>query len=135
MFKNTKSKFKNYLSVATCLSILATSTSPIFASTEFKPLLKSPISVKSTNQFIEKNEFSSLVIDLPLLSGLNNTELQTKLNNQFQTEGKAIYNQFLADREEWKKTGSDIPYSLQLDYEVVTDKNAETIPKPNNGIY
>lgn len=129
MLKNNK--LKNYLNTAACLSILATSVSPVFASTEFKPLLGSHISVKSAKQFTVDSESASVTIDVPSISGLSNIELQIKLNNKFQTEGEAIYNQFLKDSEEWKKTGSDIAYSLQLGYEVVTDNQDALVLRTN----
>lgn len=61
-------------------------------------------------------------IKVPNLSGLENTDLENKLNEQFIAEGQKLYEDFVKQMEEIKKQGEG-HIALETNYETKTDND------------
>lgn len=117
-----KSKYlKVVTSMAACL-VLAINISPTFADTLSEiPGLEGIIKVINLRDYKVQEDNYEASISIPQVEGFENVQLQDKLNQQLNRQGEEVYQEFLKVAEEWKKVDSAAHYSLDMNYEVVTN--------------
>lgn len=109
--KERSSFKKTIIAAASALIIMATvtvgiNTSPAFAETLSKvPIVGGIVKVLTFNEYTLNDETFNADIKIPEISGLKDEELQKALNEKYLEENEKLYQQFINDMEEIKKSG------------------------------
>lgn len=123
--KKVKNSFK-WVSAAASFGIIVVSInlSPSFANTlEKVPVIGGLVKVVNlANYRIEDNGFD-VSIKSPKIEGLKNKDLEYKLNKEFESEGKNLYNSYLKEIENLKKDGIEGREMVDSWYDVKTDND------------
>ena len=130
MEKKTNKTAKTILSIAASfliVSIITLNLSPTLAvAASDIPVLGPIIKVVTLGRFVKEEEGNyEADVAVPEISGLNNKELEDKLNSEFRDDAEKLFNEFNSDIEEMKKNDPDaeIHKSLIHDYEILTDND------------
>lgn len=101
--KNRKYIEKMVIAASLLLVVLGINISPSFAQTLSKiPIIGNLIEIITIKNYsIDKNGYKAS-IDIPKISGLADKKLEYKLNNDFEKEGKKLYEDFLEEMKELK---------------------------------
>lgn len=101
--KNRKYIKKMVIAASLLLVVLGINISPSFAQTLSKiPIIGNLIEIITIKNYsIDKNGYKAS-IDIPKISGLADKKLEYKLNNDFEKEGKKLYEDFLEEMKELK---------------------------------
>lgn len=101
--KNRKYIEKMVITASLLLVVLGINISPSFAQTLSKiPIIGNLIEIITIKNYsIDKNGYKAS-IDIPKISGLADKKLEYKLNNDFEKEGKKLYEDFLEEMKELK---------------------------------
>ena len=85
------------IAASICVIVGTVNLSPTFASTfENIPVLGNVIKIINFKNYrINKNGYD-VSIDVPSVEGLKDKDLEYKLNNEFEAEGKQMYNEYLS---------------------------------------
>lgn len=119
--KHKNKYLKVVTSMAACL-VLAINISPTFADTLSEiPGLEGIIKVINLRDYKVQEDTYEANISIPQVEGFDNVELQEQLNEHLNKQGEEVYQEFLKVAEEWKKVDSAAHYSLDMNYEIVTD--------------
>ena len=124
--KHKKSKIAKWTSVAaaSCIVIGVVNLSPAFASTlESIPLIGNVIKIINFKNYrLNENGFD-ISIDVPKIEGLNDKELEYKLNKDFEAEGKKLYEEYLSEIKSSEELGVEgIQYGKSW-YEVLNEND------------
>ena len=86
------------IAASICVIVGTVNLSPTFASTfENIPVLGNVIKIINFKNYrINKNGYD-VSIDVPSVDGLKDKGLEYKLNNEFEAEGKQMYNEYLSE--------------------------------------
>lgn len=109
--KERSSFKKTIIAAASALIIMATvtvgiNTSPAFAETLSKvPIVGGIVKVLTFKEYTLNDETFNADIKIPEISGLKDEELQKALNEKYLEENEKLYQQFINDMEEMKKSG------------------------------
>ena len=124
---NKKNKFKNQIraisSIAAGVTILTigVNVSPSLAQSLSKvPVINSVIKVLTFKEYKVDEEKFNADIKVPKIEGLENKELENSLNKKYLEENKKLYDTFMYDMEELKKSGGG-HLGVDSGYEVKTD--------------
>lgn len=122
--KNKINRYKKISIVAASifLFVFSVNVSPSFANTlEKVPILGQLIKViRLSNYSVNENGFD-ISIDVPNIVGLENKELENKINEELEKEAKSIYNEYLKEMEELKKENIEGHSLVKSWYEIKTD--------------
>nr|WP_213951042.1 DUF3298 and DUF4163 domain-containing protein [Tepidanaerobacter syntrophicus] len=109
--KERSSFKKTIIAAASALIIMSTvtvgiNTSPAFAETLSKvPIVGGIVKVLTFKEYALNDETFNADIKIPEISGLKDEELQKALNEKYLEENEKLYQQFINDMEEMKKSG------------------------------
>ena len=94
------------IAASICVIVGTVNLSPTFASTfENIPVLGNVIKIINFKNYrINKNGYD-VSIDVPSVDGLKDKGLEYKLNNEFEAEGKQMYNEYLSEIKGEKENG------------------------------
>ena len=124
--KNKRSRVVKWSSVAAsiCVVIGVVNLSPVFASTlESIPVIGNMIKIINfKNYSINENGFD-VSIDVAKIEGLNNKELEYKLNKDFEAEGKKMYDEYLKEIKDLKELGVEGREYSKSWYEVINEND------------
>lgn len=86
------------------------------------PVVKQLVNVLTLGRFEIKDGNMEANIAAPQIIGLENKELEDKLNREFKEYAEVVKEQFINDAKEIKETaGSDVHFGVDMDYTVLTD--------------
>jgi hypothetical protein len=111
-------------SIVVCVGILTAGIngSPAFAATLSKvPVLKSIVRVLTFREYTVKEGKYKADIKVPSIQGLKNKDLENTLNEKYLEENKKLYEDFMADMEDMKKSNTDGHMGVDSGYTVLTD--------------
>ncbi|GLI50484.1 anti-sigma-V factor RsiV [Tepidanaerobacter syntrophicus] len=126
--KERSSFKKTIIAAASALIIMATvtvgiNTSPAFAETLSKvPIVGGIVKVLTFKEYTLNDETFNADIKIPEISGLKDEELQKALNEKYLEENEKLYQQFIHDMEEMKKSGGG-HLGVDSGYVIKTDNN------------
>ena len=126
--KERSSFKKTIIAAASALIIMATvtvgiNTSPAFAETLSKvPIVGGIVKVLTFKEYTLNDETFNADIKIPEISGLKDEELQKALNEKYLEENEKLYQQFINDMEEMKKSGGG-HLGVDSGYVIKTDNN------------
>ena len=124
--KTYKQNQKKWLITAAslCLIIGAVNISPVFAENlEQIPVIGSVVKIINfSNYEIKENGYESS-IKVPNINGLDNKELEYKLNKEFETQGKQMYSQYLEEIKSLKEVDKIGNKEVKSWYEIQTDND------------
>lgn len=102
--------------------VLVVNISPTFADTLSEvPVLGSLVKVINFREYQVQGERQEANIQVPQIEGLGNEELQGQINQALQDEADKVYQEFLEVSKEWETVDSAARYSVDMNYEVLTD--------------
>lgn len=122
--KSNNKKQVKWLVVAAslCVVVGAININPVFAETLEKiPVIGNVIKVINLSNYEIKDEGYEASIKMPKIEGLDNKELEYKLNKEFESEGKNLYNQYLEEVKGLKEANTSGHKAAESWYEVNTD--------------
>lgn len=121
---NNLNKYKKikYIAASILIFVISVNISPTFANAlEKVPVLGHIVKVvRLSNYSVNENGFD-ISIDVPKIVGLENKELEDKLNEELEAEAKRIYNEYLNEMEELKKENVEGHSLVKSWYEIKTD--------------
>lgn len=124
--KNKKSMITKWSSIAAtiCVVIGAINLSPAFASTlESIPVIGSMIKILNFKNYgINENGYD-VSINVPKVKGLNDKELEYKLNKEFESEGKKLYDEYLNEIKDLEKSSVEGRKYGKSWYEVINEND------------
>jgi len=117
---------KALITVFLIVSIIGVGVNMVFAQCEPESIADTPvpdkiIAVSTGKQFTIKEETFSADIRIPLISGLENKELENSLNEKYLAEGTKIYEDFKEEIEEIKAQGLEAHLGVNSGYIIKTD--------------
>lgn len=120
--KNTKSKKWIYTAASLGIAVGAINISSSFADTlQEIPIVGNIVKlVNFSNYRIKENGFD-INIKSPKIEGLKNEKLEYKLNKEFESQGKELYNQYLKEVEQLKHENIDNHKMITSWYDIKTD--------------
>lgn len=120
---NNKKQVKWLVAAASlCVVVGAININPVFAETLEKiPVIGNVIKVINLSNYEIKDEDYEASIKMPKIEGLDNKELEYKLNKEFESEGKNLYNQYLEEVKGLKEANTSGHKAAESWYEVNTD--------------
>jgi hypothetical protein len=96
-------------------------TSSVFADAVSKlPVLGSFVKALTFREYTVNEDKYKMHIKIPEIQGLENKKLQSSLNEKYLEENKKLYEKFMADMEDLKKSGGG-HLGIRSGYEVKTD--------------
>lgn len=122
--KNRKYIEKMVIAASLLLVVLGINISPAFAQTLSKiPIIGNIIEIITIKNYsIDKNGYKAS-IDIPKISGLTDKKLEYKLNNDFEKEGKKLYEDFLEEMKELKADKVQGHSLVESWYETITNND------------
>lgn len=107
-----------------CLVIVCVNISSIFANALEKiPVIGTVIKVINLKNYrINENGFE-VSIDIPRIEGLEDKELEYKLNKDFEEEGKRLYDEYIEEMKSLKADNIEGRELIESWYEIKTDKD------------
>lgn len=87
------------------------------------PIIGSFVKVFMFTNYTVKEDGFDANIKVPNISGLEDKELENKLNEQFIEEGQSLYNDFIKQMEEIKSQGGEGHIGLDTTYKIKTDND------------
>ncbi|WP_195939662.1 DUF3298 and DUF4163 domain-containing protein [Romboutsia sp. 1001713B170131_170501_G6] len=122
--KNRKYIEKMVIAASLLLVVLGINISPAFAQTLSKiPIIGNIIEIITIKNYsIDKNGYKAS-IDIPKISGLTDKKLEYKLNNDFEKEGKKLYEDFLEEMKELKADKVQGHSLVESWYETLTNND------------
>lgn len=122
--KNRKYIEKMVIAASFLLVVLGINISPAFAQTLSKiPIIGNIIEIITIKNYsIDKNGYKAS-IDIPKISGLTDKKLEYKLNNDFEKEGKKLYEDFLEEMKELKADKVQGHSLVESWYETLTNND------------
>ena len=123
MYKKNQKKWV-IAAASLCLIIGTTNISPAFASNlEQIPIIGNIIKIINLSNYeINENGYEAS-IKVPNINGLSDKELEYKLNKEFETEGKKMYNQYLEEVKSLKEASEIGHKEVKSWYEIQTDND------------
>ncbi|MGL5754465.1 MAG: DUF3298 domain-containing protein [Paraclostridium sp.] len=120
---NNKKQIKWLVAAAfLCVVIGTVNINPVFAETLEKiPVIGNVIKIMNFSNYEIKDEGYEASIKVPKIEGLDNKKLEYKLNKEFESEGKNLYNQYLEEVKGLKEANTSGHKAAQSWYEVITD--------------
>lgn len=105
-FKKTIIAAASALIIIMATVTVGINTSPAFAETLSKvPIVGGIVKVLTFKEYTLNDETFNADIKIPEISGLKDEELQKALNEKYLEENEKLYQQFINDMEEMKKSG------------------------------
>lgn len=123
-----KRKKRNIRYLTTAASVVVVigviNINPVFAQTlEEIPVIGSIVRVVNFTNYQIKEGTYEASIKVPKIEGLDNKDLEYKLNKEFEEEGKKLYNQYLEELKGLQDSGSSQHKASETWYEVKTDND------------
>ena len=107
-----------------CLIIGAVNISPVFAENlEQIPVIGSVVKIINFSNYEIKENGYEASIKVPNINGLDNKELEYKLNKEFETQGKQMYSQYLEEIKSLKEVDKIGNKEVKSWYEIQTDND------------
>ncbi len=123
--KRHVNRIRSLVGVAAAAIILITgiNTSPTFANALSEvPLVGSLVKVLTFTEFKVDEGTAKTDIKVPAITNMENKKLEATLNNKYLEEGEKLYNDFMAEMEELKKSGGG-HLGVESGYDVKTDND------------
>lgn len=126
---NKKSNHKiptKWLVTAACICAVvgAININPVFADNlEQIPVIGNLVKIVNFSNYQIKDNGYEASIKVPKIEGLDNKELEYKLNKEFEENGKKLYNQYLEEVKGLKESNESGHKSAESWYEVKTDND------------
>ncbi len=124
--RNKKSRMALWSTVVAsiCIIIVTVNLSPAFASTlEGIPVIGNIIKIINFKNYkVNKNGYD-VSIDVPKIEGLKDKELEYKLNKEFESEGKKLYDEYLKEVKDLEKLGVEGRKYGKSWYEVINEND------------
>ncbi|MEF9991753.1 MAG: anti-sigma-V factor rsiV [Romboutsia sp.] len=121
-FKMMKNVGVMCASLAVC--VLSINVSPAFADTVEKiPIIGNIVKVVKLSNYSVNEDGFEVSIDVPKIEGMKDKNLEAKLNREMEKDAKNLYNQYLAEIEEFKKDNLPAHEMVKSWYEVKTDNS------------
>ncbi|WP_250673592.1 DUF3298 domain-containing protein [Paraclostridium ghonii] len=124
--KRNKSASNKWIIVAAslCIVIGSVNVNKSFAQTlEQIPVIGNVIKVINFSNYKIKEDGYDASIKVPKIEGLDNKDLEYKLNKEFEKEGKKLYDQYLQEVKDLKEAKSVGNKDAESWYEVKTDND------------
>ncbi len=124
--KTYKQNQKKLLITAASLFLIigAVNISPVFAENlEQIPVIGSVVKIINFSNYEIKENGYEASIKVPNINGLDNKELEYKLNKEFETQGKQMYSQYLEEIKSLKEVGKIGNKEVKSWYEIQTDND------------
>ena len=117
---------KALITVFLIVSILGVEVNMVFAQCVPEPTTGAPvtdkvITVSTGKQFTIEEETFNADIRIPLISGLENKELENSLNEKYLAEGTKVYEDFKSEIEEIKAEGLEAHLGVDSGYIIKTE--------------
>lgn len=107
-----------------CAVVGAININPVFADNlEQIPVIGNLVKIVNFSNYQIKDNGYEASIKVPKIEGLDNKELEYKLNKEFEENGKKLYNQYLEEVKELKESNESGHKSAESWYEVKTDND------------
>ena len=112
------------IAASICVIVGTVNLSPTFASTfENIPVLGNVIKIINFKNYrINKNGYD-VSIDVPSVDGLKDKGLEYKLNNEFEAEGKQMYNEYLSEIKDLEELGEEGRKYGKTWYEIINEND------------
>ncbi|WP_185830869.1 DUF3298 and DUF4163 domain-containing protein [Siminovitchia terrae] len=123
--KRHVNRIRSLVGVGAAAIILITgiNTSPTFANALSEvPLVGSLVKVLTFTEFKVDEGTAKTDIKVPAITNMENKKLEATLNNKYLEEGEKLYNDFMAEMEELKKSGGG-HLGVESGYDVKTDND------------
>ncbi|CEN77652.1 anti-sigma-V factor rsiV [Paraclostridium sordellii] len=105
-----------------CAVVGAININPVFADNLEKiPVIGNLVKIVNFSNYQIKDNGYEASIKVPKIEGLDNKELEYKLNKEFEENGKKLYNQYLEEVKGLKESNESGHKSAESWYEVKTD--------------
>ncbi|MDX8365876.1 DUF3298 and DUF4163 domain-containing protein [Cytobacillus sp. IB215665] len=118
--KKKKKWYFGGLAVATILLVSSLNINPTIASTLSEtPVIGSIVKVLTFREYEVTDEKFKVDIKVPAVQDMENSSLETTLNEKYLEESQQLFNDFMAKMEDEKDSGGN--FALSSDYEVKTD--------------
>lgn len=124
--KAYKPKYTKWLVTAAslCVVVGAININPVFADNLEKiPVIGNLVKVINFSNYEVKEDGYEVSIKVPNIQGLENKELEYKLNKEFEEDGKKLYNEYLESVNELKDVETSMNKVAESWYEVKTDND------------
>ena len=126
---NSRANFKGIkiaaasIAAAVALFTVGVNSSPVFAaSLSNVPVVGSIVKILTFREYTVNKDSYNADIKVPSIQGLENKDLENNLNDQYLTENKKLYEDFMADMEDMKSNG-DGHLGVSSGYVVKTDND------------
>ncbi|MCH1965499.1 anti-sigma-V factor rsiV [Paraclostridium sordellii] len=107
-----------------CAVVGAININPVFADNlEQIPVIGNLVKIVNFSNYQIKDNGYEASIKVPKIEGLDNKELEYKLNKEFEENGKKLYNQYLEEVKGLKESNESGHKSAESWYEVKTDND------------
>lgn len=126
---NSKKRDKNankkwIVAASVCIVIGAVNVNKSFAqSLEQIPVIGNVIKIINFSNYQIKEDGYEASINVPKIEGLDNKDLEYKLNKEFEAEGKKLYDQYLEEVKTLKESNSSGHKAAESWYEAKTDND------------
>lgn len=124
--KHKKNKIAKLSSAAAalCIVIGSVNLSPAFANTlEEIPLIGNVIKIINFKNYRLNENGYDISIDVPKVEGLDDKELEYKLNKEFESEGKKLYEEYLSEIKDLEELGVEGREYGKSWYEVLNEND------------
>ncbi|WIV12447.1 anti-sigma-V factor rsiV [Proteiniborus sp. MB09-C3] len=124
MKKNNKYKWIGATAAAAVIFTASVNISPTFADTlSGVPVIKDIVSVLTFREYKVDEDNYNANIKVPAIDGLGNKDLENSLNEKYIEENKKLYEDFMAEVEDLKASGTEGHLGVDSGYEVKTDND------------
>ena len=107
-----------------CAVVGAININPVFADNlEQIPVIGNLVKIVNFSNYQIKDKGYEASIKVPKIEGLDNKELEYKLNKEFEENGKKLYSQYLEEVKGLKESNESGHKSAESWYEVKTDND------------
>ena len=107
-----------------CAVVGAININPVFADNlEQIPVIGNLVKIVNFSNYQIKDNGYEASIKVPKIEGLDNKELEYKLNKEFEENGKKLYSQYLEEVKGLKESNESSHKSAESWYEVKTDND------------
>lgn len=115
-------KWVQAVASAAAAVVLVVNISPTFADTLIEvPVLGDFVKVICFREYRVEGERQQANIKVPQVAGLGSEELENQINGELQAEADKVYKEFLEMAKEWEEVDSAAHYSVDMNYQVLTD--------------
>lgn len=123
--KRRKRNIRHLITTASVVVVIGViNINPVFAHTlEEIPVIGSVVKVVNFANYKIKEGTYEASIKVPKIEGLDNKELEYKLNKKFKEDGEKLYNQYLEEVKGLKDSGSSEHKASESWYEVKSDND------------